>query len=167
MRTFFRIVLLSIFLVTFSAAGIHKFYVGIYQVNFVPEKKMFQITSRIFVDDLNNALEDQYHIKFTIGEPTETPEQTALLKKYLADHFLIRVNSQQKPLNFLSKELENNVLICYFTIRDIPKVSNLKITNTILFDFVTEQQNIVQTNVNKQKKSFLLTIDKSSGEIKY
>jgi hypothetical protein len=30
---------------------------GIYQVNYAPEKKMLQITSRIFIDDLNKALE--------------------------------------------------------------------------------------------------------------
>jgi hypothetical protein len=30
---------------------------GIYQVNYAPDKKMLQITSRIFIDDLNKALE--------------------------------------------------------------------------------------------------------------
>ena len=47
-----------------SSFAVHKFYVAVYQVNFAPEKKMLQITSRIFVDDLNKAIE-----KNTVKKP--------------------------------------------------------------------------------------------------
>ncbi len=167
MRSILRILFLSTLLFTFSGANIHKFYVGIYQVDYAKEKKMLQITSRIFIDDLNDALEHKYNKKFTIGEASETPEQTALMQKYLTENFTIRINGKTKPLNYLSKELENTVLICYFNIKEVPKISDLQISNKILFDFVTEQQNIIQTNVNGQKKSLLLSAENSSGEIKY
>ena len=167
MRRFLNFILLSTLAVTFCAADVHKFYVGIYQVDYAKEKKMLQITSRIFVDDLNDALEQRYKRKFTIGEKSETPEQIAFMQKYLTENFTIRINGKTKPLNYLSKEIENTVLICYFNIREVPKISNLQISNKILIDFVTEQQNIIQTNVNGQKKSLLLTSEQTSGEIKY
>jgi hypothetical protein len=41
-----------------TSFGFHKFYVAVYQINFAPEKEMLQITSRVFADDLNKALEE-------------------------------------------------------------------------------------------------------------
>jgi len=72
-----RTLLLTISLSSFE---MHKFYVAIFQVQFVPEKKRIQITSRIFLDDLNKALEKKYHKKTSIGIGTEKPEELLLLK---------------------------------------------------------------------------------------
>lgn len=53
------VLLFGLFFLTISLSSfeMHKFYVAIFQVQFVPEKKRIQITSRIFLDDLNKALE--------------------------------------------------------------------------------------------------------------
>ena len=144
---------------TLSSFEFHKFYVGIYQINYASSKKMLEVTTRIFTDDLNDALEKKYHRKFHLTDKSETPEDVALMQKYIADNFVIKVNGKSATLNFRSKESEGNVFICYFNVRDIPKIKSLEITNKILFDFVTEQQNIIQTTVHGKKNSLLLTID--------
>lgn len=159
--------MLAVLFCLLTAAAAHKFYVGIHQINYAGEKKMLQITSRIFLDDLNNALEKKHKRKFTIGEKTETPEQVALMQKYLIENFDIQVNGKSRPLNYLSNEIESNVIICYFNIREVSKVKTLRISNKILFDLVTEQQNIIQTTVNGQKKSLLLTYDEAAGELTF
>ena len=61
-KTIFYTILGFLFL-TVSAFEVHKFYVAVYQVNYAPEKKMLQITSRIFVDDLSKAIEKKYNKK--------------------------------------------------------------------------------------------------------
>ena len=53
-------VVLAIAFLVFSSFGMHKFYTAIYQIEFAPKKKMIQITTRIFIDDLNKALEKKY-----------------------------------------------------------------------------------------------------------
>jgi len=149
----------------FVSADAHKFYVGIHQVNYSKEKKMLQITSRIFVDDLEEALKLKHKREFMIGDNNATADELALMKKYLTDNFSIKVNGKLSPLNYLSSELEANVLICYFNIRDISKITSLEINNKILFDYVTEQQNIIQTNINGNKNSFLLTVDEPFAKV--
>jgi len=57
MKKQFLYPLLVLLLVTSSAFTLHKFYMAVYQINYAPEKKMLQITSRIFIDDLNKTLE--------------------------------------------------------------------------------------------------------------
>jgi hypothetical protein len=145
---------------------LHKFYVAIYQINYAPQKKMIQITTRIFSDDLNDALEYKYEKKTYIGTKKESPEDVELLKKYLAEKFTLKVDGQLKPMNFLSKEIENNVLICYLNIKDISKVKNIEVQNSIITEIYPEQQNIIQSKLNGEKDSLLLTSEKTNGMLK-
>lgn len=145
---------------------IHKFYVSIYQINYAPEKKMLQITSRIFIDDLNAILYKKYNKKTFIGESNESPEDIVLMKKYISDNFSIKVNGQQKIINYISKELEGNVIICYYNIKDISKIKTLEVKNTALIELNTAQQNIIQSNIYGEKQSLLLTEGTISGKLK-
>jgi hypothetical protein len=140
--------------------------VAIYQINYVPQKKMIQITTRIFSDDLNDALEYKYEKKTYIGTKKESPEDVELLKKYLAEKFTLKVDGQLKTMNFLSKEIENNVLICYLNIKDISKVKNIEVQNSIITEIYPEQQNIIQSKLNGEKDSLLLTSEKTNGMLK-
>ena len=157
---------LFVLFIGLSSMTLHKFYVAIYQINYAPQKKMIQITTRIFSDDLNDALEFKYKKKTHIGTEKESPEDVVLLKKYLADKFTIKVDGQFKPMNFLSKEVENNVLICYLNIKDISKVKNIEVQNSIITEIYPKQQNIIQSKLNGEKDSLLLTSEKTNGMLK-
>lgn len=166
MKKFFQYSFLIILFFGLSSMALHKFYVAIYQINYVPQKKMIQITSRIFLDDLNDALENKYHKKTFIGTEKETPEDEVMLKKYLAEKFTLKVNGQLKPMVFLSKELENNVVICYLNIKEVTKINSLEVQNSIITEVYAEQQNIIQSNINGVKENLLLTDEKIKGMLK-
>ncbi|MFM9988315.1 DUF6702 family protein [Flavobacterium sp.] len=159
-------IFLFLSIICLSSFGMHKFYVSIYQLNYVPEKKMLQITSRIFIDDLNDILKIKYKQKTNIGETNETTEDVVLMKKYILDNFSIKINGQQKSINYLSKELEGNVLICYYNIKEISKVKTLEVQNTALFDLNSDQQNIIQSTIYGNKQSLLLTPNNVKGLLK-
>lgn len=159
---------LAVLFVLTSAFTFHKFYVGVFQVNYAAEKKMLQITSRIFIDDLNNALEKKYHKKAFVGTSKETDADIELLKKYLSENFSIKVNGQSKTITFLSKEVEaDDVLVCYSRITNIDKFKTLEISNTILVDWNSEQQNITHISVFDTKKSVLFTESSRKEVLKY
>lgn len=145
----------------------HKFYVGIFQINYASEKKMLQITTRIFADDLENALEKKYGRRFHLGEPSQSQQDVTQMKQYLAARLMIEVNGQPQPLTYLSNELENTVLICYYRVANVEKITSLQVKAKVLFDYVTDQQNIIQTNINGKKSSLLLTPDNPEGTINF
>ena len=145
----------------------HKFYVSIWQVNFAPAKQRLEITSRIFADDLNNALKAKFHQSFNLGEKGQTPQQETLFKQYVAANVEVRVNGKPMALEYMSSETENNVFVSYFRVTGIARVNKLGITNKMLQDFVTEQQNIIQTQVGGDKENLLLTADNPSGTIEF
>lgn len=157
--------ILFVFLL-FSSFAAHKFFVGMFQIEFVSQKKELQITTRIFIDDLNEAVTKKYGKKTHLAERNETTEDVVLLNKYLSEKFKIFINGQSKAYFFLSKEVENNVLICYYKIKDVPKINSLEIENSILTELFPEQQNIIQYNNNGKKQSLLLTEETSKGMLK-
>lgn len=159
--------LVLVFFITLASFSAHKFYVSIYQIDYAPEKKMLHITARIFIDDLNEALLAKYKRKTFLGEKKESVEDIALLQRYLSENFSLKINGQPKTIHFLSREFENNVIICYFNVKDATKIKTMEIRNTALFEVYSEQQNIINTNVSGTKKSILLTSDNPAGLLKY
>ena len=152
-----------IIVLTLSSFQLHKFYVSIYQIQYAEKTKMLQITSRIFVDDLNAVLQKKYQTKTNIGEASESENDLILLKKYMAENFSIKVNNQIKVINFLSKEIESNVVVCYYNVKSISKIKSIEIQNTALFDLNNEQQNIIQLTILGKKKNILLTNENVKG----
>ena len=158
--------LFFIFIILLSSFSIHKFYVSMYQVNYNVNAKRIEITTRIFIDDINTALEKKYHKKILLGSKQETPEDELALKKYISEKCTIKVNGVIKPMVYLSKELEDNTLICYLKINNIPKISKLEIENTALTEVFENQQNIIQSTIYKEKNSALLTLEKNKAVLK-
>ncbi len=163
-----RNILLLFICILFSSFSFHKFYVGVYQLKFVPEKKMLQITSRIFVDDLNDALEKKYKRKTFVGLSKESEADVKLFQSYLAENFKVKINGQSKEIQFLSKELEDeNVLVLYSKIINVTKIQSIELQNKMLLDWNGEQQNITHFLINDSKKTFLYTHSAISETIKY
>ena len=141
---------------------------GIFQVNYASEKKMIQITSRIFVDDMNKGIEKKYNKKTFIGTDKETSADIELLKKYLSETFSIKINNQLKTITFLSKELEaDDVLVCYSRITAVEKFKTLEIFNSVLLDWNAEQQNITHISAFDTKRSVLFTESSRKEVLKY
>lgn len=158
---------LALVFCSLSAFEIHKFYMAIFQVNYAPEKKMLQVTSRIFIDDLNQTLEKKYGKKTNIGYEKEDVEDIAILKKYFAENLVFKVNGQTKPVLFLSKEQEGDLLICYGRVADVTKFNSVEITNTILTHWNSDQQNILHFNAFGDKKTVLFTSSKKTELLKF
>ena len=162
----FRTILFLVLFFGLSSMAMHKFYVSIYQLNYAPKKKMIQITSRLFIDDVNDALEKKFKKRTYFALENETPEDEVFLKNYFAEKFIIKVNGVSKALNYLSKDIDGNVVICYFSVKDLPKISSVAIENSALMELNEEQQNIIQANINGEKQSLLLTSENFKGMLK-
>ena len=164
-KTIVQAFLVLVFLML-TSFEMHKFYVSIYQIHAAPEKKMLQITSRIFMDDLNAVLYRNYHKKTHLGEKNESPEDVVLMKKYILEHFDIKVDGIPKTIHYLSKDYEGNVMICYYRVNEVSEIKTLEVANTVLMDLNAEQQNIIQTTIAGKKQNLLLTEGNAKGILK-
>ena len=160
--------LLLLFSVLFlSSFAIHKFYVSVTQIDYVPSKKRVEITARIFVDDLEKALTKKHNKKINLTSTRELPEAEELIKGYLKENIKIFINKKPQAIEFLARELEGDVLILYTKIAVSKKINTFEIYNSLLTEVYADQQNIVHTNINGNKKSILLTNTELEKRIEY
>jgi hypothetical protein len=157
MKNNFKIGLLIFCFILCSSFELHKFYVSVTQIDYVQNKKRIEITSRIFIDDLEKALTKKYQKKPNITSSNELPEAEEWIKTYVKEKIKISINKKPQVIEYLAKEVEGDVLIIYTKIAISKKINTFEFYNSLLTETFQDQQNIVHTNINSNKKSFLLT----------
>ncbi|MQP51835.1 MULTISPECIES: DUF6702 family protein [unclassified Flavobacterium] len=162
-----QIALPFLLILLLSSFAVHKFYVSVTQIDYVANKKRIEITHRIFIDDLEKALESKYNKKVYLTSSKELPEAEALIKNYLKENIKISINKKPQNIEFLAREVEGDVLIFYTKIAISKKINTFEIFNSLLTDIYKDQQNIVHTNINGNKKSILLTNTELQEKIDY
>lgn len=159
--------LLGFAILFLSSFAVHKFYVSVTQVDYVPSKKRIEITSRIFIDDFEKALNKKYNKTLNLTSTRELPEAEELIKGYLKEKVKISINKKPQEIVFLARELEGDVLILYSKIDISKKINTFEIYNALLTEVYSDQQNIVHTHINGNKKSLLMTNTASKEKIDY
>ena len=167
MKNNFKIGLLIFCFILCSSFVLHKFYVSVTQIDYVPNKKRIEITSRIFIDDLEKALTKKYQRKPNITSSNELPEAEEWIKTYVKEKIKISINKKPQVIEYLAKEVEGDVLIIYTKIVISKKINTFEFYNSLLTETFQDQQNIVHTNINSNKKSFLLTNSVFQEKIDY
>lgn len=150
-----------------AGAGMHKFYVAVFQMEHVPEKKLVQMTSRIFIDDLEAALNKKYGKTFYLGSVKELPDADDYIRKYFSEKMQVNVNGKLKPVKFLGREIEDDIFIGYYTFPAEGKIKSVEMRNTVLMESFSDQQNIVHAHINRNRKSLLLTNGNEQGILQF
>ncbi|WP_373518401.1 DUF6702 family protein [Pricia sp.] len=142
----------------FAFAAAHKFYVSVTNVKYSEKDGAIQITSRIFIDDFENVLQERFGFDAELATENESEEADAYIEKYIRTKFAVEINGENASYNFIGKKYDADVMICYI---EVPKINlahttSIQITNEILTDLFDEQQNIVHFKIDGKKKSFVL-----------
>jgi len=150
-------------LVAFAAA--HKFYVGVTNVDYYAKEDALQLTSRLFIDDMEKVLEERYGVKALLATPDEVADANGYLEKYFRAKFLVKINGAQVPYQFLGKKFDNDIMVCYLEIPRVglEQVTTIEVQNELLMDIFEEQKNIVHFKIKDLKKSFVLIRENNKG----
>lgn len=163
MRNF---IVLLFFVVVLSSFVMHKFYVSVTQVDFDEKKERVEITTRIFIDDLDKALEKRIGKKIYLASDREIPEAKEIIEKYLGEKLLVKINGTTVKVQFLGSEIDNDVLICYLKVYCNQKIVTFEFQNSVLTEMFSEQQNLLHIHINDKKESFLLTREEKTALLK-
>ncbi len=163
----FKILFLILVFPLLSFTALHKYYVSVTEIEHVEEQKSVQIISRIFIDDFEKLLRERYDKDVTLAIEDEKSTVNFYTEKYLKEKLKIKINNQEVEFKFLGKEYEDDIMISYLEIKNIAKISSIKVTNHVLFDVFPDQQNIVRFKIYSKNKSFLLTKENDKGMLKF
>ncbi len=162
----FKVLAFAVVLPLLSFTVLHKYYVSLTEIEYVEEKKTVQIISRIFIDDFEKLLRERYDKSLTLAIENEKESANYFTKKYLKEKLRIEINGKSVEFNFLGKEYEDDMILCYLEIENIRHFSKIRVVNQILYEIYPEQQNIVRIKTNSINKSILLTKENDKGLLK-
>lgn len=167
MRKKIKIIPILVLFCLVTSFAVHKFYVSVTQVDYVQNKGRVEITSRIFIDDFNVILEKKFNKKIYLASNREISGAKDLVKTYLKEKIKVRINNKPIETEFLGTEIDNDVLICYLKVSFSEKITTFEIENSVLTEMFSEQQNLLHTNINNDKRSFLLTRNEKTAFLEF
>ena len=140
----------------------HEYYVSVTKVEYAKESQSLQIISQIFIDDFETLLRKRYDEEITLDEPNESELVETYMKRYLADKLKLKVNGNAVNFKFIGKEYKDDITYCYLEVENVADIKTIEVTNQVLFDAFSSQQNIVRLKLLGRNKSFLLLPDNDS-----
>ncbi len=156
-----KLLVLGIFVIAMSFTT-HKFYVSNTLIEFNAQSQSYEVTCKLFTDDLERALGgDAIHL----GAENEASNANTLVEEYVRSHFKITFNDQPQLLSFVGKEVENDLTLCYFEMYQATDFNVLKVDNTMLLELFPEQKNIVELTSGGRSQTYILTKDKTAETI--
>lgn len=146
-------------------ATVHKFYISVTNVKYSEKDNALQITTRVFIDDMNTVLKERYEVDAALGSDEETAFGQKYVEKYIRSKFSISRNGETVDYTLIGTKYDADVIILYVEVPKInlPSVTSIGIENEILTDLFDEQQNVVHFNVAGKKKSFVLLKSDTKG----
>tara|TARA_B100001741_G_scaffold101971_1_gene83877 strand:+ start:605 stop:1105 length:501 start_codon:yes stop_codon:yes gene_type:complete len=148
---------LFFFLFSFSTYP-HAVYVSVCNIYEKNNSSFFSM--RMFKDDIFDALKLRGYSK----DLTEKEKKSII--SYVQKNFIVSVNENIKKLNLSRFVFEGSdyteTANIVFVLEESMSNKNLKVQNTILFDILEEQTNIVGVKINNTKKT--LTFNKNKKE---
>ncbi len=162
-----QIVLVLLIVPLLSFMALHKFYVSVTEIEHVKEQHSVQIISRVFIDDFENLLRQRFDENITLAIENESPKVDYYTEKYLNDKLRITINNKRQKFDFLGKEYEDDIMLCYMEIVDIDSISSIEISNKILFELFSDQKNIARLKMNNINKSLLLIKENDKGMLNF
>lgn len=133
----------------------HEFHLSKCEIHYSQEDKALQISLRIFIDDLEEAIANvlqEENLKLCTSREVATAD--SIMIKYLADTFKISIDNRQKDLAYIGKEVSEDLLAvwCYFEVPDIDPKQNIEVENKILIETFSDQSNLVSLQYSKEKQ---------------
>ena len=165
MQTSIKLVGLGLFFFLSVAFSNHKYYMSLMQIDYVQEQHALQVTVRIFIDDLQTALNAVGTAAIEIATDREPLGIEKRYRAYLNEQLSFEVNNRKKNFVYLGKEYEENQVVFYLEMREIDSLQSLRIENTLLTHALREQENIVKAKAYGKNKSVVLTKNKSKSLI--
>lgn len=147
---------------------LHPIHISVTEVNFSEKDKALQITSRIFIDDLELSIRAQRNeSELDLIEPKNGLTTEKLVNEYVTKHISVKLDGKVQKLNFLGMEREDPALICYIEIENVKKFKTIEVRNDIIMEIHDDQSSIVHVTYKGPIKSMRLTKDNPVGSITF
>ncbi|SNR16157.1 DUF6702 family protein [Tenacibaculum jejuense] len=145
----------------------HKYYIALTEIEHNKESESVQMIMNVFVDDIEDAINKDYDADLQLNTKLEAKNTDQLFFKYLNEHFKILINNKAYSYNFIGKEYDGDIVYFYLEIDNIIEVKSIEVKNDVLTQHFPDQQNLIKSKINGERKSLFLTKKNDKGLLKF
>ncbi len=131
---------------------IHKYYVSTTLIDFDLKSQTFEITLKVFYDDLEKDLELDSAV---VDYEKDYNYLNKIFKKYLSKNFIIEIENQRIILEYLGYEKKRDQINFYMNLDNDLKNKSINIQNSVLFNSFPDQKNIILFRSGRFRKSLI------------
>ena len=137
----------------------HSLHLSLCELRFNESSSTFEVAIKIFIDDLELAIEKEGIKGLKIGADKEDELVDEHIAAYLDKYFIIDVDGNKLKGHFLGKEISDDLIAvwCYV---EFPKKSSASkkctLTNKVLLDIYDDQRNIMDIRMSKSHKDYAI-----------
>ncbi|REE27378.1 hypothetical protein DFQ09_101209 [Winogradskyella pacifica] len=150
-----------------SNSNSHEYYVSVTEIEYAKEQQSLQIISQIFIDDFETLLRKRYDESIILAGKDESEKVETYMSRYLTDKLKVKVNDTNVNFKFIGKEYKDDITYCYLEIENVSNIKSIAVTNQVLFDVFSDQQNIVRLKLLGKNKSFLLVPENDTSVLNF
>ena len=145
----------------------HPFHVSVVEINHNAAEKTLEISCKIFTDDFEKALAQNYKMKVDLINPPVKRAMDTLVKSYISLHLSLNADGKKLNLVYVGFEHENDAVYGYFEADNIPSLKKITITNRVMYDFFTDQVNLMHVIVDGKRQSTKLDYPDTEAAISF
>ncbi len=151
-----------------SISDSHEFHLSNSTINYDTKEKSIQVSMRMFIDDLELALEPVAGDSLQICTRKEDAGAEAYIFSYILEHLILEVEGKALSPVFIGKEPSDDLAAvwCYIEFENVESFSTLSITNTIMVDLYEDQKNMINVQKDKDRiEDILFTTERTLEKI--
>ncbi len=145
----------------------HPFYVSVTEMNYNTKTKSFEISCKMFAEDIEDVLKQNYKTAVDLGNDKLQTQNNKLMNDYIGKHFSLNIDTKLMNYKFVGFEKEKESVYCYLEVMNVPAIKKMTVTNSILYDFKQEQINIVHVIINGNRTSTKLDFPQSQASFSF
>ena len=152
-RTATAAIVLFFFALFFGGSEPHPFYLSVTDLEFNMNERRLQGTVKMFTNDFEDALRRTTGKKLDLLRNADTNAVLSEVHKYLYARLALYGGKKKITWHLLGFENEEEATWFYLESGLCDRPGTIRITNTILCDFLPQQMNIVHVRVGDEQKS--------------
>ncbi len=149
-----------------ASVGAHEFYVGLSDIVYNAETRTYEITIKVFTDDLELALTEMSGKKILLDKKEQAEELDAMVFKYVESKFAVKAkNGTALTLQRIGRETEQDVTWIYLESAPMQPLNAAVVSNTMMMEIYEKQTHIVHITQGGKTESALLHESRKSDTI--
>jgi hypothetical protein len=154
------------FFLSLIMTALHPLHVSVTEIKFDPKDKELEITIRIFLDDLEEAIRQERKLPtLDITNPGAGQTTDQLVSTYLSTRLTTKVDNKAVGIKYLGHEIDGDAIVVYAYSPGVKKIRSIGVYHSTITEVYEDQSNLVHITLGEKTRSLRLMRDTPSGNI--